>query len=189
MREARRISSETTKKGSDQSKQQLTYHQTQCTKALHVMRAQLLKSSEQERAAHALASAKGSIKLLAERLEQHSSSAGPSSRSARSNSIGNGESTSASVAELSDRASRLEAGIVSRTHEILMQVLVSSPSVQNLSCESSDGDGADSKGPEAAVRGLRTRILGHVLRTLKVLGRGDIAQTILCENISYPLAR
>lgn len=182
MREARRIVHETTfKKGEDKTKHQLSYQQTQYTKMLHLLRTQLLKASELERAGYALASAKGSINLLSQRLEQHVSSSVTSAGRVRSNSVGN-----KSVTELSDRASRLEASVISRVHELLSQALVSGPSVQAASIEAGDHDGG---GAGSSLRMLRARVIGHILRTLNVLGRCHVAQSILSENIVYPLAR
>lgn len=200
MREARRVSRESAfKKAEDKTKHQLTFQQTQYTKVLHVLRAQLLKASEQERAAHALASAKDSITLLSERLEQHATvvPAAGSSKLNRSDSItGSGkESSSASVAELRDRAGRQEAAVMARTHELLSQVLVSNASLQPASGSQAGEDWGDkdliekTRQADAAIAALRSRILAHLLRTLRVLHRGDVAQTILSENIVYPLAR
>lgn len=181
MREAKRIAHETAfKKGTERAKHQLSYQQTQYTKILHVLRSQLLKASEQERAAYALASAKKSITLLAERLEQHAISTS-TSKPTRNNAVS--ISSSASVGELTDRASRLEASVVSRSHEILSQVLVSAPSLQP---EIQD---AQNEAAEMSCRQLRSRVFGHVLRTLHVLGHGEVALSILAENIVYPLAR
>lgn len=217
IREARRITHETAfRKGEDKTQHQLSYQQMQYTKVLHTLRAQLLRGSEQERAAHALASAKESITLLAARLEQHTSATtggtaagAASSKQIRSNSISgvstNSDSSSASssVADLSERASRLEAVVMTRTHELLSQVLVSSASpIQPAHTHATDSSDMNSeqlqqqqkeeeaaREAESSIRALRSRVLGHVLRTLYVLNRGDVAQAILAENVVYPLAR
>ena len=191
MRETRRIAEET-----DKTKLHLSPKQSHYTKVLHILRSMLLKATEHERAAHSLASAKASITMLIGRVDQDATSF----ESTRSTSNTTPDASNLSVSDLSDRANRLESGIVTRTHELLSQVLVSggpfqvsSGGNQVRSGEESllNGEGSDKStaGAEAAIRSLRARVLAHILRTLHVLNKGGVAQTILSESVVYPLAR